>query len=113
MEILQQAAVEKGKIAEQKQLPVFKAAELSGTPAEYQKKSSTYQSEVQKALQRAVGRTAPKEAPKQAQPIFRYETSDGSPVGTSPVKRQTTTVTGQTHTLFLKTSACHVLAETS
>ena len=62
--------------AEQRQLPVFKAAELQGTPAEYQKKASTYQSEVQKSTVR------------EAKPVLRYETQDGTPVGTKPRSQQ-------------------------
>ncbi|CAL8463993.1 g3528 [Coccomyxa elongata] len=62
--------------AEQKQLPVFKAAELQGTPAEYQKKASTYQSEVQKSTIR------------EAKPVLRYETQNGTPVDTKPRGQQ-------------------------
>ncbi|BDA49099.1 hypothetical protein COCOBI_13-2090 [Coccomyxa sp. Obi] len=61
---------------EQKQLPVFKAAELQGTPAEYQKKASTYQSEVQKSTVR------------EAKPVLRYETQNGTPVDTKPRGQQ-------------------------
>lgn len=89
---------EKSNIDKQKQLPVFKAAELAGTPAEYQKKSSTYQSEVQKSALSP----PPKGAPKKAQPIFRYETQDGSPVDHSTaaapsVKRQIGPLPGEMH----------------
>ena len=89
---------EKSNIDKQKQLPVFKAAELAGTPAEYQKKSSTYQSEVQKSALSP----PPKGAPKKAQPIFRYETQDGSPVDHSTaagpsVKRQIGPAPGEMH----------------
>ena len=62
--------------AEQKQLLVFKAAELQGTPAEYQKKASTYQSEVQKSTVR------------EAKPVLRYETQNGTPVDTKPRGQQ-------------------------
>lgn len=62
--------------AEQKQLPVFKAAELQGTPAEYQKKASTYQSEVQKSTVR------------EAKPVLRYETQNGTPVDTKSRSKQ-------------------------
>lgn len=52
----------KSNMTEQKQLPVFKAAELQGTPAEYQKR-----------LRLPFFKQEPK-------PVIRYETSEGMPV---------------------------------